>query len=197
MVTRLNLDVSRTALLLMDLQRISFDWYVPKEQASELLENTANLLAAARSAKVKVIYVTVGFRHGYPEISPRNELFCSIRDEALFARSDVRTEIHQSVTPYLDEPIVIKSRIGGFSGTDLQTLLSAASIETLVIAGVTTSGSVLSTIRQAFDMDYRLIIARDCCADLDDEVHRVLMEKVFPHHADVVLSGEIRSAILS
>jgi nicotinamidase-related amidase len=44
---------------------------------------------------------------------------------------------------------------------------------------------VLSTLRQAADLDFGLTVLADGCLDADPEVHRVLMEKVFPHQADV------------
>ncbi len=55
-----------------------------------------------------------------------------------------------------------------------------------VLTGISTSGVVLSTLRQAADLDYQLTVLADACADLDPEVHRVLMEKVFPRQATVV-----------
>jgi hypothetical protein len=58
-----------------------------------------------------------------------------------------------------------------FAGTDLDMVLRAGAVETLVLAGIATSAVVLSTIRHAADAD--------CCADRDPEVHRVLAEKVF------------------
>ena len=53
-------------------------------------------------------------------------------------------------------------------------------IESLVLTGIATSGVVLSTVRQAADLDFRLTVLSDGCLDRDDEVHRMLMEKVFP-----------------
>jgi nicotinamidase-related amidase len=49
-----------------------------------------------------------------------------------------------------------------------------------VLAGIATSGVVLSTLRQAADLDYRLTVLADGCLDADPGVHRVLLEKVFP-----------------
>ncbi|MEU8230952.1 isochorismatase family protein [Actinoplanes sp. NPDC048967] len=49
-----------------------------------------------------------------------------------------------------------------------------------------TSGVVLSTLRQAADLDYTLTVLADACLDADPEVRRVLTEKVFPQQADVV-----------
>lgn len=70
-------------------------------------------------------------------------------------------------------------------------ILRASHIDTLVLAGVATSGIVLSTVRHAADNDYRLVVAKDCCADRDEEVHRVLMEKVFTRQATVARAEEI------
>ena len=58
-------------------------------------------------------------------------------------------------------------------------------IGTLVLTGIATSGVVLSTLRQAADLDYRLVVLSDGCLDADPEVHRVLTEKVFPRQAEV------------
>jgi nicotinamidase-related amidase len=45
---------------------------------------------------------------------------------------------------------------------------------------------VLSTLRAAADLDFELTVLRDACADADPEVHRVLLDKVFPRQAEVV-----------
>ena len=63
----------------------------------------------------------------------------------------------------------------------------------LVIAGISTSGVVLSTLRDAGDQDYRLFVLADASADTDPEVHRVLIEKVFPHQADIVQTGDLEA----
>jgi nicotinamidase-related amidase len=54
---------------------------------------------------------------------------------------------------------------------------------------------VLSTVRWAADADYELIVLEDCCADADEEVHRVLMQKVFPRQAMVVQAQEFLQAL--
>jgi nicotinamidase-related amidase len=65
-------------------------------------------------------------------------------------------------------------------------VLRAGDVDTLVLTGIATSGVVLSTLRQAADLDYRLVVLSDACLDADAEVHRVLTEKVFPRQADVL-----------
>jgi nicotinamidase-related amidase len=64
-------------------------------------------------------------------------------------------------------------------------VLRAFDIKHLILTGIATSGVVLSTLREAADKDYRLTVLADCCADGDEEVHRVLTTKVFSRQADV------------
>ena len=73
-----------------------------------------------------------------------------------------------------------KRRVSAFAGSDLDVVLRAGGIEDLVLCGIATSGVVLSTLRQAADLDYRLTVLRDACADADAEVHRVLTREGLP-----------------
>jgi nicotinamidase-related amidase len=93
--------------------------------------------------------------------------------------------------------VVTKHRVSAFAGTDLEMVLRAGGTETLVLAGLATSGVVLSTLRHAADADYRIVVVEDCCADRDPEVHRVLMEKVFPRQATVVRAEAIHAELSS
>src|SRR5262247_2782938 len=82
-----------------------------------------------------------------------------------------------------------------FCGSDLESVLRAHEVTCLVLLGIATSGVVLSTVRWAADADYALIVLEDCCADADEEVHRVLMQKVFPRQATVVPSQAFLQAL--
>jgi nicotinamidase-related amidase len=74
-------------------------------------------------------------------------------------------------------------------------LLRAKDVRTLVLFGIATSGVVLSTLREAADRDYRLIVVKDCCVDLDADLHDTLVDKVFPRQATVVSADRFISAI--
>lgn len=189
----LALDPKTTALLVMDYQSAVLDRVADKKDA--LLAQTTKLLDAARKASVRVIYVVVGFRPGYPEVSARNAMFGPVRANGLFAAGTPGTEIHSAVAPRGEEVVVTKHRVSAFAGTDLDMILRAHAIETLVLAGISTSGVVLSTTRHASDADYRIVIAEDACADADAEVHRVLVEKVFVRQATVVKAVEVIGAL--
>jgi nicotinamidase-related amidase len=187
------LDPRTTALLVMDMQSGIVDM-VPDDKEA-LLTRTAKLLDAARKASVRVVYVVVGFRAGYPEVSPRNASFAPIRESGRFAAGSAGTEIHPALAPRAEEVVVTKHRVSAFAGTDLDMILRANGIETLVLAGIATSGVILSTTRQAADADYRLVIVEDACADRDAEVHRVLLEKVLARQATVAKVADVAGAL--
>jgi nicotinamidase-related amidase len=77
----------------------------------------------------------------------------------------------------------------------METVLKAKGVTHLVLMGIATSGVVLSTVRWAADADYEITVLADCCADADDEVHRVLTQKVFPRQATAVSAAEFLQAI--
>jgi nicotinamidase-related amidase len=179
----------------MDFQTTIVDGPAVAGDKEALLARTASVIHAARKARMMVIYVVVGFRHGYPEVSPRNRSFNAIRETGRFVEGAAGNEIHAAVAPKPGEVIVTKHRVSAFAGTELDMLLRANGIETLVLAGIATSGVVLSTIRHAADADYRLIVVSDCCSDPDPEVHSVLIGKVFARPATVTISDAVIGAM--
>ena len=190
------IDPKKSALLVMDYQIDILEKFMARADSAEVLSVLPKLLAAARSAGMLVIYVVASFRPGYPEISPRNLVFSGLAQNGLLQAGRPGTQIHSAVAPIEGEPTVVKHRIGAFSGTDLQTILQSRAIETLVLTGVSTSVVVLSTLRQAFDLDYRILVAGDCCADRDREVHDMLLSRVFPRQATVTSAALLCDAIL-
>jgi len=189
------LDPARTAVLGMDFQRAIVHIYVKEQEA--FLESVAGVLAGARSAGMLVIHVRVGFRPGLPEVSSRTPLFAAVKGSEQHQKLFVGPtgEIHPALAPQDKDIVVVKHRVSAFTGTDLELVLRANDIDTLVLMGIATSGVVLSTALHATDADYRVIVVKDCCADLDPEVHACLVEKVFPRQATVLTAAEVLEAI--
>ena len=177
------------ALLLMDLQAGVLDRY-PEETRAALLERVATASAAARAEGIPVIYVRLAFRDGMPEISTRNLLFSRVAQMGGFEEGDDGTRVHAAVQPEPGDVVVLKKRASAFSGSDLGVVLRSLGVTHLVLTGLATSGVVLSTLREAADLDYELTVLADACADHDDDVHRVLCEKVFPLQARVTTVAE-------
>jgi nicotinamidase-related amidase len=179
----------------MDLQTAIVSIYT-KDQP-DLVTRAAGVLKKARDRGLSVFHVQVGFRPGLPEISPRNLLFSSIKNSVQHQQifQGPGGAIHPAVAPQGEDIVITKHRISAFAGTDLDMILRAKEIETLILFGIATSGVVLATLLHAVDADYRLIVVKDCCADADPEVHRSLIEKIFPRLARVVTAGELIDAM--
>jgi nicotinamidase-related amidase len=179
---------SHMALLVMDMQVGIVSRFA---QTGEVLTPTSTAITAARAASIPVIYVVVAFRPGYPEISPRNKSFSTIKQRLSSSSAPMTTmEIHPAIAPQPTDIVVTKRRVSAFSGSDLEVVLRAQDITYLVLCGIATSGVVLSTLREAADKDYQLTVLADCCVDSDEEVQRVLLTKVFPRQAEVVQASE-------
>ena len=178
------------ALLVMDVQNGIVEHFA--EQADRLLDPLAETIAAARAVEWPVIYVRVAFREGMPEVSQRNLAFSALRGARPMGEDDPATQIHSAVAPESGDVIVTKRRVSAFAGSDLDVVLRALEVDSLVLTGIATSGVVLSTVRQAADLDFRLTVLHDLCADGDPEVHRVLTEKIFPRQATVMSAAEWR-----
>ena len=191
----LSLYPAHTALLGMDCQAGLVPIYAKPPEP--FLERCSSVLRAARKAGIAVIHVKVGFRPGLPEVTARNKLFASIKSspqhQQLFEGAP--GAIHPSLGPAPDDIVVIKHRISAFAGSDLQMILRAKEIDTLVLFGVATSGVVLSTLLEACDADYRTVVVADCCADTDAELHRVLVERLFPVRGEVTTAAALVRAL--
>lgn len=172
-----------TALLVMDMQAGILRNF---PDTTALITNVAKAIANARDKNIPVIYVTVGFRAGAPEISANNKSFSTGRERFTNLRMEEFMRIESSVAPLANEIVVTKRRISAFTGSDLEVVLRAQNIQHLVLSGVSTSGVVLSTTREAADKDYSITILSDCCADADEEVHRVLTTKIFLRQTEVM-----------
>ncbi len=187
------IDPSRTAVLSMDMQAGIVSIYA-KDQGG-FLDRAASVLAKARELGARVIHIKVGFRKGLPEVSSRNALFNAVKtsEERQHLFAGEMGEIHPALGPAEDDIVITKHRISAFTGTDLEMILRANEIDTLVLFGIATSGVVLSTLVDAVDMDYRVIVIQDCCMDSEPELHHSLIEKYFTKRGTVISASEFLS----
>jgi nicotinamidase-related amidase len=144
-------------------------------------------LETARAAQVPVIHVVLQFRSGHVDAHPRNKIFGSLPAH-LFTADDPGAAIHPDVAP--------KNRVSAFAGNNLRQILNVQAIDDLVLAGIATSGIVLSTALQAADLDYRVTVLSDACADRDPGLHNTLVTKVFNRRGDVMTTSEWAESLL-
>jgi nicotinamidase-related amidase len=188
-VTTSAIDPARTALLVMDYQA---DIVQLAPDPDALLGRMGAAIDMARGAGVTIGYVRVAFttedRRAVPD---RNKSFSALATTDRLTDGTPGAAVHPTVAPEPGDLQVRKIRVGAFSTTDLAGQLADRGIDSLILAGISTSGVVLSTIRDGADHDYRLTVLSDCCADPDPEVHHILTERVFPRQADVIESADL------
>ncbi|MDP4239690.1 MAG: isochorismatase family cysteine hydrolase [Bacteroidota bacterium] len=176
------------ALLVMDVQGGIINRL---ENSFHLINSINKAIQTARRNKMPVIFVVVGFRKGHPEASPDNKSFSMLKSGLMNSLdTEEAVQIHASVDLQPADIVITKKRTSAFTGSDMEVVLRSIGIKHLVLTGISTSGVVLSTLREAADKDYVLTVLSDCCADRDDEVHRVLITKIFPRQAEVITAEE-------
>lgn len=173
-------ETNKSALMICDFQAGIGDQPYAKDAASR----AAVALTAARSAGMLNIFSRVAFQPGYTDISPRNQAFATYKAKNLLPPD--ASHLISAFDPRANEILVTKNRFSAFSGNPLKTILGSQGITHLVVAGVSTSGVVLSTFCLAADEDFGLTILSDACADPKASLHEELMSNLFPRSASVL-----------
>ncbi len=186
--------MSASALLVMDVQR---DVVAIADDGSGYLPRLRRAIEGARAAGVPVVYVVMRLRADDALVSARNKAVANVVRAGLFAEDAPGTQIHPDVAPEPGDVVVAKRRASAFSGSDLELVLRARDIDSVVLAGIATSAVVLSTACRAIDLDLGLTVLSDACLDTDPELHRVITGNLFPLWGDVLTVDEWLAALAS
>jgi nicotinamidase-related amidase len=162
-------------------------------EPDDLLSRAADAIATVRRAGGHVGYVRVAFTdEDFASIPPTSRMGARVgTSPQAFHDDSPTTAVHESVAPEPGDIVVRKTRVGAFSTTDLDARLRDRGVDTLILAGISTSGVVLSTVRDASDRDYRVLVLADATADPQADVHAFLTERIFPRQADVITVAEL------
>lgn len=181
----MQLDIDTTAFMAMDFQPSIL---ATLKDPDTVIAAVSKALTITRGAKIKPFFVRVAFTRieldDFPERSAMGKRMKALGDQVL--PDAPATQIDFRLSPKPDEIVLRKRRVGPFSTTSLHERLKESGIETLVIADTHTSGCVLTAAREAFDLDYRVIVLSDACADADDNLHHLLVQHVLPKQATVM-----------
>lgn len=190
----LNLTPTRTALLVIDMQR---DFLSPEGYAAQAglditplaatIRPIQKILAVARPAGLLIVHTREGH---VPNLSdcPPYKLERSRKAGAeigskgplgrLLVRGEVGHDFVDTLRPLEREIVIDKPGYSAFPHTTLQQVLTKHSIETLILTGVTTEVCVSSTLRSAVDLGYRCITVSDACASGDPALHKAALAMI-------------------
>jgi nicotinamidase-related amidase len=184
---------SRLALLLLDFQYGVLDTI---RNSADVLSRAEVALWWARQERVQVAHVRVAFTEGdFAVVPAHNKALRQVVESRKFADGSPEAAIHSRVAPQGRELVVRKTRFGAFSTTELHCLLQELGIDTLILAGISTSGVVLSTVRDALDRDYDIYVLADAIADHDPQLHDVLVERLLPQSVNVIDTRDLPSLV--
>ena len=182
------IDTARTAVIVVDMENDfgskggMFDRAgIDISMIQKVINPTSNVLAAARRAGIKIIYLKMGYHEDLSDIgseeSPnrvRHLQFMHVGDtiiapngskNRILIRDSWGTDIVPELKPQTNDIVIYKTRFSGFYKTELDSLLKQLGKRYLIITGCTTSICVESTVRDAMFRDYSSIVLEDCTAE--------------------------------
>ena len=187
------IDPKRTALLAMDFQN-AIVAIAPEPDA--LVERVKGAIADVRAAGGTIGYVRVAFTEDdWAAVPETNKSFSAVAAAKMMHHEHDATQIDERIAPEDGDIVVRKIRIGAVSTTDLHEQLSDRGIDTLILSGISTGGVVLSTLLDTADRDYRVYVLTDGVADPNPDIHRVLLNEVFPSRAHLIDTAQLRELL--
>lgn len=168
----------RTALIVGDLQvGVTRDFPF----AANTVAPVAAVLPAARTAGVLPVFVRTALRRNRTDLADTNPLMTAFFEAGETFREDTPgIEVDPRLGPGPDDVTVLKRRTSAFAGTDLDLVLRARNVDSIVLTGVATSAMVAATAYDAADRDYRITVLTDAVADADPALNRAVLDHVFP-----------------
>jgi nicotinamidase-related amidase/uncharacterized glyoxalase superfamily protein PhnB len=150
---------ARTVLLVIDLQND----FVARLADARVVERVAALVDDARRAGAPVLWVRAEYE---PDLS---DGFLEMRRKQIATCVRGTRGAELAIAPAEGEPVIVKKRYSAFFGTDLDAQLARLGARTLVVAGINTHACVRTTVIDAYQRDYDVIVARGAVASNDPE----------------------------
>lgn len=186
------------ALVLLDIQKGILASDAIKFESPEIPKMAIGaaraMLDAARSSRTPVIHVGVARPHQrgvFDEVRTAAGLKTGKAPRDVLALAPGSADIEFLLPPLQGEETIYKVGVSAFEGTRLDQVLRSAQVRDVVVAGAFTHMVVESTVRQGFDLGYRMIVAQDACCAPAAAPHNNALATCIPNFAVVTDSGAI------
>lgn len=214
----IEIDWASTVLLVIDMQEyfanpgspLSRFWhesdpglldYFHERQKSTVIPNLKRLVDAFRSRFGRVIFTTVASE--YPDGGDLIPLFRKWNEDVrqkfgevlIPPRADQWAQIVEPLAPNENEVVINKTTFNCFASTGLDGMLRNMGIETLIIGGVHTSRCVETTVRDATDRGYRVILVDDGTATWSQELQEMTMLSLMVSYGFVRATDEVMALL--
>jgi maleamate amidohydrolase len=179
----------RPALVVIDLNNAFTDPESPLHcDTDEAVQATAQLLEAARAAERPVAFTTIEYDEGAKRVA--KAFIAKAPALTIMAPGSRWAAIDARIAPRDGEPVLIKLFASAFFGTALQSMLTAAGCDTLVVTGASTSGCVRATVVDALQHGLNVLVPREAVADRAPSAHEASLTDIDAKYGDVVSVDE-------
>lgn len=200
------IKADRTALIIVDMQRVFCEpdgaLYVPSTEA--VIEPIKTLAAACREQQMAVIYLRHVLRGDGRDSGRMRDLYPDV--DQVLARDNPQIEIIDDLAPQPGDVVVDKLFYSGFHNTDLDTVLRAHDVDTLIVCGTVTNVCCDTTIRDAVHREYKVLVVSDANAAMPypdlgfgavsaEEVQRVALTTFAYEFGEVAASSNVLARI--
>jgi nicotinamidase-related amidase len=180
----------RPALLIVDFVHAYFDPSCPLYAGVDSARRHAvTLLAAARAAAIPVLHSNVAYTRGGAD---GGIFFRKVAALSCFERGShpAWADFAEGLAPLPGEVVVTKQYASAFFGTSLASTLTSGKIDTLLIAGLSTSGCVRASALDACQNGFIPLVVREAVGDRDAKVHEANLFDLNAKYADVIALDE-------
>jgi nicotinamidase-related amidase len=187
---KLNIDKTKTALVVIDLQKGIASQPSKPYSALEVIENAAKLVNTFRKNEMPVFLVHV--------ITTKETMLNVISDESFSrptAPSPDWAEFVPEIAPTSNDIVITKNQWGAFYGTDLELQLRRRGMDTIVLCGISTDFGVESTARFAYEYGFQQIFSEDAMTSRSGEQHNAAFNFIFRRMGRVRKTDEILEAL--
>ena len=179
----------RPALLIVDLINAFTDPSTGLgSEVDDVLDQTERLLAAFREQGLPRYFTTVAYEDSYGDAGRFVEKVPALKE---LRQGTEAVEVDDRIAPEGDERVILKKYASAFYGTDLETELTTHRVDTLVLAGVTTSGCIRATAVDSLQHGYRTIVPADAVGDREEGPHRANLYDINAKYGDVVEASDV------
>jgi ureidoacrylate peracid hydrolase len=192
----------RTALLIVDMVNDFVDPQGktaviakrPIEHARAIIPTIRRMVDGAHAVDVPVVYVQ---QTTLPHHASDSGPWLDARSRATFSVTDIcldgswGQQIIKELAPLPTDVILKKYRYGAFSGTNLDLMLRGRRIETVICCGVSTNSCVEATAREAFALDYYVVLPAEACGSWSPELHEATLASAKHRYASVCTADDV------
>ncbi len=190
-MNKISLAPSKTALVVIDLQKGIVGLPCAPYSGNDVVRKTAKLIEAFRKAGAFITLVHVETKDGKDMLSP-------ITDNPAASNRNITPDF-SGFAPELgqmpEDHVVTKHQWGAFYGTDLDLQLRRRHIDTIVLCGIATNIGVGMTAREAYQLGYNQVFAEDAMTALSKEQHDYELKYIFPRIGRIRSTEEVEAAL--